>query len=273
MYEQILYEVDEPVALITLNRPDKLNAWTDRMASEVKHAIAAAESDKKVVGVIITGAGRSFCAGADMGTLEALSAGATLQSESTLTSDPGDPQMDAGFRHTYSYLASTRKPIIAAINGHCVGMAIPIVCFCDMRFASDKASFHTAFSRRGLVAEWGISWILPRLVGTAHAFDMLFSARKITAQEAASMGLVNRVVPAEELVEHCRKYIRDLAENCSPGAMAIMKRQVYQSLLADLDTDLKIAGKLMVETFGTADFKEGVASFVEKRPPRFERLG
>jgi len=273
MYEQIRYQVEEPCALIALNRPDKLNAWTDVMEREVRHALAAAEADTRVVGIILTGEGRAFCAGADMSTLSTLAQGQTLQLQGALQADPGDAGFHPGFRHTYSFLASVRKPILAAINGHCVGMAVPIVCFCDLRFASDQASFMTVFSRRGLVAEWGSSWILPRLVGAAHAFDLLFSGRKVLADEAARMGLVNRVVPHAQLLDEARAYVRVLAENCSPGVMATMKRQIYHDLLRPLDESLRESTKLMVESFRTPDFREGVDAFIAKRPPKFRRLG
>jgi enoyl-CoA hydratase/carnithine racemase len=170
-------------------------------------------------------------------------------------------------------VASLRKPVIAAVNGPVAGMAVPIVLACDLRFASDRASFTTAFSRRGLVAEWGISWLLQRLVGTAHALDLLFSARKIDAVEAERIGLVNRVVPHDELLPFVRAYAEDLAANCSPASMAIMKRQVWQHWTASLDAAEREAVQLMLESFTRPDFREGVTSFLEKRPPRFPRIG
>jgi len=275
MYEQILYEVSDPIATITLNRPEFLNAWTDRMGAEFKHAVAQAERDPRVVVIVLTGAGRGFCAGADMRRLEALAddgerTGEELPPE--LEADPGDPSMDASFRGTYSYLASVRKPIIVAINGPCAGMAIPIALFCDLRFASDRAVFTTAFSRRGLIAEWGISWVLPRLVGSAHAMDLLFSARRVDAAEAERMGLVNRTVPHDELLPFVREYAEDMAANCSPTSLAIMKRQVYEHLTESLEHAEEEAVGLMLESFDRPDLKEGVRAFVDKRPPKFQRL-
>ncbi len=273
MYEEILYEVEEPAATITLNRPKQLNAWTDRMGAEVKHALAQAEDDRRVVAIVLTGAGRGFCSGADLHMLKGITEGqgaAAIPEE--LRADPGDPAAGDSFRGTYTYPMSIRKPIIAAVNGPCAGMALPIALSCDLRFASDQASFMTSFSRRGLIAEWGISWLLPRLVGTAHALDLLFSARKVDAAEAERIGLVNRVCPHDELLAQARRYVEDLAANCSPTSMAIMKRQVYQHWTAELVDAEREAVQLMLQSFKRPDFREGVVSFMEKRPPKFERI-
>jgi enoyl-CoA hydratase/carnithine racemase len=273
MYEEIVYEVADPVATVTLDRPAVLNAWTTRMGAEVKHALAAAEQDARVVAVVVTGAGRGFCAGADLKDLKAITEGGRqAEAPADLDADPGDPSMTE-LRGTYTWVASLRKPVIAAVNGPVAGMAVPIVLACDLRFASDRASFTTAFSRRGLVAEWGISWLLQRLVGTAHALDLLFSARKIDAVEAERIGLVNRVVPHDELLPFVRAYAEDLAANSSPASMAIMKRQVWQHWTASLDAAEREAVQLMLESFTRPDFREGVTSFLEKRPPRFPRIG
>lgn len=271
-YEQILYGVEDRVATVTLNRPERLNAWTDRMGMEVKHAIAAAEADHGVAVILLTGAGRGFCSGADLTTLKSISDGEAKgrQVAEEFDADPGDVEMEDGFRETYTYLMSVRKPVIAAINGACAGMAVPISLACDLRFASEKAVFTTAFSQRGLVAEWGISWLLPRLVGPANALDLLFSARKVSAEEAYRIGLVNRVVPADALLSFAMDYARDLIANCSPASMQIMKRQVYEALQEPLGAAHDKAVRLMLESFMKPDFKEGVNAFLEKRPPEFE---
>ena len=272
-YEEIRFDVTDPVATITLDRPEFLNAWTNRMGAEVKHALAQAEEDQRVVAIVLTGAGRGFCAGADLKGLQAISDGQRAAGvPEALDADPGDPEMGDSFRGTYTYLLSIRKPIIAAINGPCAGMAVPISLFCDMRFASDRATFTTAFSRRGLIAEWGVSWILPHLVGPAHAMDLMLSARKFDAAEAERVGLVNRVLPHEELLPFVAAYARDLAENCSPASMSIMKRQIYQHLAASLGDAHDESVRLMLESFSRPDFKEGVQSFLEKRPPKFQRV-
>jgi enoyl-CoA hydratase/carnithine racemase len=229
MYEQILYEVADPIAAITLNRPKTLNAWTARMGAEVKHALARAEEDKRAVAILLTGAGRGFCSGADLGRLRGISEGRSEEEPPPeLEADPGDPALGEDLRGTYNYLMSIRKPIIAAINGPVAGMAIPIALACDLRFASDRAIFTTAFSRRGLVAEWGIGWLL--------------------------------------------EYIEDLATHCSPASMAIIKRQVYQHLGGRLGPAERESVQLMFESFERPDQREGVISFLEKRPPKFERI-
>lgn len=274
-YEQIRYEVDDPVATITLNRPEVLNAWTDRMGYEVRHAVGQAERDPNVVGIVITGAGRGFCAGADISRLSAVSAG-NYASESLpeeLKSDPGDPSSgDDLHLGTYTYLMSVPKPVIAAINGPVAGMAVPIVLACDLRFMAEDAILMTAFAQRGLIAEWGISWLLPRLVGPSVALDLLFSSRKVPGTEAAALGLVNAALPKDQVLGHAQQYVRGLAATSSPTAMAIMKRQVYQQLHPGLLAAEREARELMVQSFGRRDFGEGVRSFTERRPPSFERV-
>lgn len=273
MYEEILYDVKDPVATITLNRPAQLNAWTDRMAAEVKHAMARAEADPQVVVIVVTGAGRGFCAGADLKRLQALSAGERSSGAAPeLAADPGDPEVGESFRGAYTYLMSIRKPVVAAVNGACAGMAVPIALCCDVRFASDRAVFTTAFSRRGLVAEWGLSWLLPRAVGPAHALDLLFSARKVGGAEAERIGLVNRTLPHDQLLPFVRAWAEDVAAHCSPTSMRIMKRQVYQNLTDSLGTAERESIRLMIESFGRPDFREGVMSFLEKRDPKFGRV-
>lgn len=180
--------------------------------------------------------------------------------------------MGEDFRGTYTYFLSVRKPVIAAINGPVAGMAVPICLSCDLRFASEKALFTLAFSQRGLIAEWGSAWLLPRLIGPSAALDMLFSSRKVDAREAERMGLVNRVLPHEELLSFVRGYVEDLATTCSPASLSVMKRQVYQQLTESLGASEKEAVRLMLESFDRPDFKEGVTSFMEKRAPKFERI-
>jgi enoyl-CoA hydratase/carnithine racemase len=274
-YEEILYEVDDPVATITLNRPAVLNAWTDRMGIEVRHAVSRAECDPRVVGIVITGAGRGFCAGADMNRLTAINSGdySIETASEDLASDPGDPSFGEDLHlGTHTFLMSVPKPVIAAINGPVAGMGVPIVLACDLRFMADDAVLMTAFSQRGLVAEWGTSWLLPRLVGTAVALDLLFSSRKVTGAECAAMRVVNAALPRDQVLAHAQQYVRDLAATSSPASMAIIKRQVYQQMHAGLLTAEREARALMMESFGHPDFGEGVNSYAQRRPPEFKRL-
>lgn len=272
MYEQINYTVSDPVATITLNRPDRLNAWTDVMDREVRDAFQRAENDPDVVGIILTGAGRAFCSGADLATLETITQSGFVD-DSSEAERPGNPDAHPGYRMHYSYIASLSKPVIAAIHGACVGMALPICCYCDLRFASDKSMFMTAFSQRGLIAEWGSSWMLSRLVGMPNAMDLMLSSRKVFADEALQMGLINRIYPEEQLLGEAHNYIIQLAERCSPTSMATMKRQLYEHWQVDLGAAQNESMELMKSSLAGPDFKEGVQAFLEKRPPRFSRLG
>lgn len=282
MYEQIIYEVDDPVAVITLNRPQAMNAWTGQMEREFRDAVAAAEADRSVVGIVITGAGRGFCAGADLNILSDLASEGAGRSNSA-DQPPSDSGSNAGsvsepedapddFGSTYTFLLGTTKPVIAAINGPVAGMALPMIMSCDLRFMAESAVIISAFSQRGLVAEWGISWLLPRLVGPAVALDVLLSSRRIGGPEAAELGLVNRCVSDDELLEVATDYVRDLAANSSPTSMAIIKRQVYSQLHRGLGAAELESQRLMVESFSSPDFGEGVKAFMEKRAPQFDRL-
>ena len=275
MYEEIIYEVEEPVATITINRPARLNALTARTQVEIKHAMIAAERDERAVGIILTGAGRAFSAGADMRSLAEIAERRAVDQDDTLAhleAESRGREVDPEFRITWSFIPSLKKPVIAAVNGPCAGMSTAIATMCDLRFASDSAVFTTSFSQRGLVAEHGLSWILPRLIGPAKALDLLWSARRVDAQEAERLGLVDRVVPDDELLPTTRGYIEDLARNSSPASIMIMKRQVYLHLMKPLHEAMEDTNRLMAESLTGDDFREGVASFVEKRAPAFPRV-
>ncbi len=268
MYDEIRYEVDDPVALITLDRPHALNAWTTSMDAQVHDALTRAAADPSVVGIVITGEGRAFCAGADMNLLRGLSSGDDAGERGPwLDSDGAD---DFGGR--FPYVMAIDKPVIAAVNGAVAGMAFPFVLCCDLRFASPEALFVTAFAQRGLIAEWGLSWLLPRLVGPAAALDLLFSSRRVDGEEAFRLGLVNQVVASGDLLSFSREYVEHLARTCSPSSLAVMKRQVYEQLHVGLGAAELRSQQLMLESFERPDFKEGVQSFLEKRPPQFSRL-
>ncbi len=269
---EVIYEVAEGIATVTLNRPDKLNAWTGQMAIEVRAAMEAAEGDEKVRVIILTGAGRGFCAGADMSMLKDLAEGRTSAAAQVLGHERqarfGENER-ADYLGTYSYFPSIKKPVIGAINGHAVGLGFILTLYCDLRFASSEAKFGTAFARRGLIAEYGIAWILPRLIGPANALDLLLSARIVDAAEASRMGLVNRAFPADAFMENVRAYALELVNLSSPRSMAVIKRQVYHGLLQSLEEAAASAEIEILESLRSQDFKEGVAHFTEKRPPRF----
>ncbi|MFV0307979.1 MAG: enoyl-CoA hydratase-related protein [Desertimonas sp.] len=277
-YSQITYEVDDPVATITLTRPEALNAWTGVMADELRHALGQAERDPHVVGIVLTGAGKGFCAGADMNTLSNLSGadggggGSAGASDAEFAADsplPGDETWGEDFRGTYTYLLSVPKPIVGAINGAVAGMGVPIVLSTDVRFMNRDAVLTTSFAQRGLVAEWGLSWLLGRLVGPAHALDLLYTARKVRGDEAARIGLVNWAVPVDDVVPRAQEYVRNLAMSSSPSSMAVMKRQVYTDLHVGLAEAERQAMGHMRDSFSRSDFAEGVRSFLERRPPQF----
>jgi enoyl-CoA hydratase/carnithine racemase len=257
MSEVVLYETEGAVAKITLNRPDRLNAWTAEMEVRYFDLLERAKDDPAVRVIVVTGAGRGFCAGADMEALQSIGRGEAAR----------------GSAHPQTFPLTIPKPIVAAINGACAGIGLVQAVMCDLRFAAAGAKFTTAFARRGLVAEHGISWILPRLVGHSRALDLLLSARVVLAEEAQEIGLVNRVFPAESLLESTMSYARDVAENCSPASLAAIKRQVYGHLEAALPDALTESNELMRTSLRAADFREGVASFVERRPPKFAPLG
>jgi enoyl-CoA hydratase/carnithine racemase len=262
MSEVVQRQVRDGVALLTLNRPDRLNAWTAEMERIYFGMLEECAQAEEVRVIVVTGAGRGFCAGADMHDLQAL----------------GDGKVDVGVeaaleRRPQTFPLSIPKPIIAAINGACAGIGLVQALMCDVRFAADGAKLTTAFARRGLVAEHGISWILPRLVGPARALELLLSGRVVLAEEAQALGLVNRVLAPETLLEGTLDYARELVVNCSPASMATMKRQVYADLEHTLPDTLAEADRLMLASFAAPDFVEGVTSFVERRDPRFPALG
>ncbi len=260
---ECLYEVREPgIGLITFNRPDRLNAWTARMGHEYFDAIDKAVADPNVRVIVVTGAGKGYCAGADMGTLQ----GIPSASDASQNNDRSDNIVQGRMQHEITQIS---KPVIAAVNGAAAGLGMVQALMCDIRFAADTAKFTCAFSKRGLVAEYGMSWVLPRLVGQANALDLLMSSRIVMADEAMALGMVNRVVPADQLMDVVMAYAADLATNVSPSSMSVMKRQVYGDYAKDVATASSDALVLMAQSFGRPDFKEGVQSFVQKRQANF----
>ncbi len=265
-YTEILYEVRDRIATVTLNRPDKLNAYTPTMGAELRAAMEVAAADDDVRVIVLTGAGRGFCAGADMTRLSGISAEGGMAADEV---KPFDPTSRPDFQHRNTYFPAVPKPIIGAVNGACAGLGMALTLFCDMRFAADAAVFTTSFARRGLIAEHGISWTLPRLVGPSKAADLLLSGRKVLADEALRIGLVDHVVPGADLIDAVRAYATELATYSSPRSMRIMKRQLWNVAAETLDEAMKVADTEMHLSLGSDDFKEGVRHFLEKRLPNF----
>jgi enoyl-CoA hydratase/carnithine racemase len=259
--EVVLSERHGAVLLLTLNRPERLNAWNEALQERYFALLDEAEQDPDVRVVVVTGAGRGFCAGADMEDLSQLGrVDPDAVTEAQARSRPRERPLDF------------RKPLIAAINGPAAGLGLVEALYADLRFATPEAKFTTAFARRGLIAEYGIAWLLPRLVGHSRALDLLMSARVVLGDEALAMGLVDRVLPAGDLLPAALAYAADLAENCSPRSMALMKQQVFQALDSDLPTAVASSTKLMHESFRHPDAAEGVHSYLERRPPQFAPL-
>ena len=270
--QETLYNVANRVATITLNRPDKLNAWTALMESEVRSHMENAERDDDIRVIVLTGAGRGFCAGADMSRLSAVAEhGLDDRGREQVLHNEGNRRegVSPDFQKRYSYFPAIGKPVIAAINGPAVGLGLVITLYCDLRLASESARFSTTFARRGLVAEYGMAWMLPRIIGTANALDLLFSARTVDSAEALRMGLVNRIFPQEAFLARVQEYAHDLASSVSPRSLRIIKRQVYEAMLQPLSEAFEVSVREMMASFRTEDFKEGVAHFVEKRPAAF----
>ena len=267
------YEVTDAVATITLVRPERLNAWTGRMHSEYRALLARAADDPSVRVIVVTGAGRGFCAGADTRALEGhVARGSYDPGTADDLATPGygvRPEFDADF----AYQFGIAKPIIAAVNGPAAGVGFALACFCDLRFAAAGAKLTTAHGRLGLPAEFGLSWLLPRLIGLTRAADLLLSSRIFLAEEAAVMGLVNRVVAPGDLLDATYDYARMLATGVSPASLAATKLQIYLDLHRDAASAVHDSADRLEAMMKGADFAEGVAAMAERRPPRFADPG
>lgn len=266
MSSQILYAKAGAVATVTMNRPERMNALTKVLEAELRDAMERAHRDPEVRAVILTGAGKAFCAGMDMDELEVLPP-EDIQAEQWMR--PYDMNRRADFQTRYSYFPAVAKPVIAAINGAAAGLGLVMALYSDFRLASTKAVFATAFAKRGLIAEHGIAWMLPRIVGHAHATDLLLSSRKIDASEALAMGLVNRVVEPDALMGAAQELAQTLSQEVSPRSVGVMKRQLWEAPFQGLGEAVALANREMFHSLQSQDFKEGVSHFLERRPPAF----
>lgn len=265
----IRYEVADRVALITLDRPERLNAWTGRMDEEHRWAVDQAEQDPDVRVIVLTGAGRGFCAGADTEALTGLAAAGTY--DDGLRTEPSRPGYGVrpDFDHPHAFHLGLTKPVIAAVNGAAAGVGFVLACYADIRFAAAGAKLTTSFGRLGLPGEWGITWLLPRLVGPARAAELLFSSRVVLAEEAERMGLVNRVLPPDALLDETLSFARAMATEIAPSSLRVLKAQLWADQLEPLEGSIARATALLESMIGAPDFNEGVAALTERRPPRF----
>jgi enoyl-CoA hydratase/carnithine racemase len=262
-YEHISWELRERVATVTLNRPDKLNAFTRQMRDELIDAFGRADADDEVRVVIVTGAGRAFCAGAD------LSGGASTFDYAKRDDAGIEDHRDGGGRVSLA-LYEIRKPVIAAINGPAVGVGVTMTLPMDIRLASNAAKFGFVFSRRGIVPEACSSWFLPKVVGMSRALEWIFSGRVFDAQEALAGGLVSRVVPPEELLPAANALAREIADNTSAVAVALARQMLWRMAGADHPMEAhKVDSRGIFAMGASPDVKEGIVAFKEKRRPNF----
>jgi enoyl-CoA hydratase/carnithine racemase len=260
MYQTIIVTLAGPIATIKLNRPEKLNAFGGPMREEILDALGKMATDDQIRVVIVTGEGRGFSAGGDIQQLKRLR----------------DSRDEQGFRDILAQgqkithiMRSLSKPIIAAVNGPCAGAGLSFALGCDIRIASDNATFGPSFALIGLHPDWGGSWYLPRLLGTAKACELVFTGAMVSAEEAERIGLVNRMFPREQLLPEVTELAGKMAKN-PPGVLRLSKESIYRSLTSDLDTAFAREIEVQMECFHSEDFLEGMTAFLEKRQPQFK---
>jgi enoyl-CoA hydratase/carnithine racemase len=259
--ETVLAERRGGVLILTLNRPERLNAWTTPLENHYFDLLEEAEADPEIKAIVLTGTGRGFCSGADLDDLQTASSSRDLAA-----ADRQEPRRPRSFPYTL------RKPLIAAINGAAVGLGLVEALYCDVRFATPEAKLIAVFVRRGLIAEYGISWLLPRLVGQSRALDLLLSGRTVLGEEARRIGLVDHLCPPATLLDETVAYAQDLAANCSPTSIAVIKDQVRRDLGQPFEAAVEESDQLVTESFRRPDAEEGVAAYLERRPPNFAPL-
>lgn len=268
------YEVVGHVAVVTLNRPHRRNAWTGRMHTEYRWCMAQAEADENIRAAVVTGAGESFCVGADSEALVKHAAAERYddglqQSDGQALADPGYG-VNPIFDHHFAWHFGMRIPVIAAINGACAGVGLVLACYTDIRFVARDAKLTTAAPKLGLPAEYGLSWLLPKLIGLTRANDLLLSGRVFLGGEAESMGLANEALDPADVLPRAISYARLLSEQVSPTAVQATKRQIARDLIRfDLGASITEAETLMSLLMGGPEYREGVAALREKRLPEF----
>ncbi|MEL6376826.1 MAG: enoyl-CoA hydratase-related protein [Pseudomonadota bacterium] len=264
------YEVNDQIATICLNRPHRGNAWTGRMHTEYRYLLDTAEKDRDVRAIIITGAGDRFCVGGDSKALDGHSKSGSYDAGTAPDLvTPGDPSFES-FRADFAYHFALSKPVIAAINGAAAGVGLVLACYADIRFAVPGAKLTTAHGPLNLPAEYGLSWLLPRLIGGARATELLLSSRKFLTDEAHRIGLVHELVPAADLISHTQAYAADMIARVSPDALLQSKRQTYLDYHRDIGSSVEEANRLLAEMVKHPNYKEAIAAFLEKRPAKWQ---
>ena len=271
-YQEILYNTLDGVATITINRPDTLNALTSLTQAEIKHALFISDTTEEVIGTVITGAGRGFCSGVDMKSLGKISDDGKRTQDAFKHLEVSFENENKNFLGSPAYFLALKKPVIAAINGACAGLGFSYATFCDMRFMDRTAKLVTSFSPRGLITEHGTSWILPKIIGPSHALDLMWTSRRVDAEEAYRIGYANRLSENAEALKEAQDFIFNLAKTSAPYSLMMMKKQIYQHLNQDLGLSNTESTKWMDESLERDDFKEGIKSFLEKRSPNFKRI-
>ena len=264
-----LFDTDGPIATLTLSRPQRRNAWTGRMHTEVRYLLERAELDPDIRTVIITGAGDDFCVGADSQALEGhLTKGGYDSGTGSDLAMPGYG-VASEFDQNFAFMFGLNVTTIAAVNGAAAGAGLVLACYCDLRFAAKEAKLTTAHGPLGLPAEFGLSWLLPRLIGLTRANDLLFSSRVLTAEETTGWGLFNEVLEAEDLLTHVMSYAADLTARVSPSAQRMTKLQVYLDQHRDVGSAVAASEKLLESAMRDTDYEEGVKAFTERRRPKW----
>lgn len=269
-YKAIKTAVAERIATITLNRPHRMNAWTGRMHTEYRHAMAAADADPAVRAILVTGEGRGFCVGADSKALEGhVEKGGY---------DPGTPAdlatpgygVREEFDASFAWHFGLKKPVIAAINGPAAGVGLVLACYADIRLAVPGVKLTTAHGKLNLPAEFGLSWLLPRMIGLARANELLLTSRVFTTDEAHAIGLVTRLIAPEDLMVEARRYVRDMISAVSPASLRETRRQIYTDLHRDVGASVVESEQLVRDMMQQNDYAEGVKAFLGKRMPSWE---